>query len=140
MDIDFEEKIVKAYMEKNKRTRFIFERKKDPVAAVVKMASRFIDRLKFNYSTQYNSPDIIWHTLGIQSSVTICYTITECSDVDGLHLPFDKIIPYVLQNGHGTLIVYPPTGIAYFLDASWASFQPNYYLKADAPLVYKKGI
>jgi len=138
MDFDFEEKIAQAYMAKNKRVRFIFERKKDPMGAIVSMHSRFIERLKFNYSTQYNSPDTIWRTLGIESSDTICYTITECSDVDGLHLPFDKIIPYVLQNGHGTLIVYPPTGIAYFIDESWASLQPNYYLKADAPLVHKR--
>lgn len=136
VDMAFEEKIARAYIEKSKRSRFIFERKKDPNGAVMSLDTRFpfMEHLKFDYTTQYKSPRHIRQTLGIEERDHVCYILASYTDMDGQYLPFARIMPEALQNGHGALIVYPPTGIAYFIGDAWCSYQPNYYLNPSIPL------
>lgn len=132
MDSLMEDKIAQAFAYKNKRERFLFElKKRNRLSAICKLPTIVDESLGMNRSNSLPPPeDIIriMQNFGVQDK---CYVLSEYSreGYDGVYLPLKNVVEALNTNGFPALIVGLPSGFSHLRDESYASHQPNYFLK-----------
>ena len=143
MDIEFEKKIAQAFIYKNKRERFIFDMTKkdnDIFGEVTRTRFNAICRLEkiideaylIMKSSQNPSPDELIKTMAMYGVGKKCYVLSEYKDLDGAYVDLRLAVDKLYCNGFPSLIVGLPSGFSHFKYESFASTQPNCFLKPMA--------
>lgn len=130
MDANLEKKIAKAFIYKNKQERFLFERSKKNRTDVIHKLPAIIDESLFMMkSTTFPSPEEIIKIMKSYSGGDNCYVISEYEDFDGVCISLQSAVEKLQWNGFPSLIVGLPSGFSHFKNESYASNQPNCFLK-----------
>lgn len=135
-----ERKIANSFIYPNKQERFLFElsRKskdtfgelpRDRFNAICKL-ERIIDRsLSMMQSTKSLQPSEIINIMSTYGVKNNCYVMSEYKDFDGAYTELTLAIEKLQGNGFPSLIVGLPSGFSYFQGESFASTQPNFFMK-----------
>lgn len=132
MDIIMEKKIAKAFIYANKQDRFLFEMSKNQRLHAICRLPFMIDKSSgLMLNTQFPSPAEIVKIMQAQHVKDMCYVISEYENdgFDGEYVPLIKAAEKLNTNGFPSLIVGLPSGFSHFKEESYASNQPNCFLK-----------
>ena len=140
MDVEIEKKIVDAFIFKNKRKRFFFEMTrndreffgelpKSRFNAICRL-ERIVD-ISFQIMISSKFPSIagIIETMTAHGVEKKCYVLSEYKDLDGIYVDLCFAVEKLNQNGFPSLIVGLPSGFSHLKFESYASYQPNCFLK-----------
>lgn len=134
MDINIEEKVIKAFFCKNKQERLLFE-------LATKKRQEFIHKLSHRYqeflntelilqeSKKFPEPKVFFDTMSSFGGSKKCYVFSEYEDFDGIYSELETAFKRLNCNGFASLIVGLPSGFTHFKAESDRSFQMNFYLK-----------
>ena len=140
MDLEMEKKIARAFIYKNKRDRFVFELiKKDreifgelPKSrfnAICRLENIVDDTFKIMKSNKNPSSAELIKTMSAYGAEKMCYVISEYRDLDGVYVDLQLAVEKLKLNGFPSLIVGLPSGFSHLKLESYASCQPNCFLK-----------
>ncbi len=140
MDIGMEKKIAKAFVYPNKQERFLFELSKkckdnssrfpETRLHAICQLERIIDRrFSFMESMKFPEPQEIIKIMNGYGVKNNCYVLSEYEDYDGVFVDLNKAVEKLRWNGYSSLIVGLPSGFSHFKGESYASRQPNFFLK-----------
>jgi hypothetical protein len=140
MNIDIEKKIAKSFIFPNKQERFLFDmarKSKETFAELPKPRFEAICRLEniidasyaIMKSKQNPTPVQLIKTMSEYGVGKMCYVISEYKDFDGVYIELRLAAEKLQWNGFPSLIVGLPSGFAHFKYESYASSQPNCFLK-----------
>ena len=132
MDIAMEEKIAKAFVYRNKRERFIFEMSKRQRLDIICKLPFIIDSsYAIMKNNKFPSPVELVKIMQSYGVKDMCYVISEYNDdgFDGEYVLLIKAAKKLHTNGFPSLIVGLPSGFSHFKEESYASHQPNCFLK-----------
>lgn len=135
-----ENKIAKAFVYPNKQKRFLFELSKKcknnfcelpktGFDAICKL-DKFIDKTRsFMDSMKFPEPQEIIRIMRIYGVKNNCYVLSEYEDFNGVFVDLNKAVEKLRWNGFPSLIVGLPSGFSHYKGESYASIQPNFFLK-----------
>lgn len=140
MDIEFEKKIARAFVYRNKRDRFIFdlsrkskgffgELSRDRFNAICRLETIIDDSFSILQSMRFPAPIEIERIMTSYGVKDMCYVLSENRDFDGVYIELTTAIYKLQCNGFPSLIVGLPSGFSHFKGDSYASTQPNCFLK-----------
>lgn len=135
-----EKKISQAFIFPNKRERFLFDlsRKsksnfgeipKDRFMAICKLGDSIDDSYSLLVSNKLPKPSEIMRIMAKYQASSSCYVLSEYKDYDGVFINLDDALTKLQWNGFPSLIVGLPSGFSHYRGESYASSQPNYFLK-----------
>ena len=134
MDTEIEIKIVRAFCEKIFQSRFIYElsgRKRSNF--IRKLCHRYRRYLKadciLDECKQFPAFEVCEQKMRLNSGHRECYVISEYPDFDGIYTDWVTAYDKLGINGFASITVGLPSGFAHFKAESYASFQPNCFLK-----------
>ena len=131
MDIEMEKKIARAFIYKNKRERFLFEMANKNRSDAIHRLEKTIDKsFSVMQSTKFPPPAQLIQTMTEYGAGKMCYVISEdYEDFDGVYIELYLAVEKLRWNGFSSLIVGLPSGFSHLKLESYASWQPNMFLK-----------
>ena len=134
MDTELEKKVVRSFVNKNFQERLLYEltnNKRD--SFIHKMCHRYYDYLKedciIQSSTQTPTYHIIQQVFVKYDASKRYYVLSFLDDFDGVYVELGTAVEKLSLNGFASFIVGLPSGLTHFKGESYASNQPNLYLK-----------
>ena len=89
-----------------------------------------IDRTwSFMESMKFPEPQEIIKIMKTYGVINKCYVLSEYRDYDGVYVDLNNAVEKLKWNGFPSLIVGLPSGFSHFKGESYASRQPNFFLK-----------
>ena len=130
MDIEIEKKIAQAFIYKNKRERFLFEMaKKDRINAICRLEKIIDKSFSILQSNKFPVPTELIEIMSAHGVDKMCYVLSEYKEFDGVYVELRLAAEKLHQNGFPSLIVGLPSGFSHLKFESYASNQPNCFLK-----------
>lgn len=130
-----EKRIAEALFYKNKRDRFLFERQKySSVDTIAKLPNIVDSKLCIMKSAKFPSVDNIIATMKANGVGDKCYVISEYEAYDSQYKPLRDAVEQLNRNGFASLIIGLPSGFSHLKEESWASSQPNCFIKPNIRL------
>jgi len=140
VDLKMEKKIAQAFIFKNKRERFMFEMAKQgretfgqlPKSrfnAICRLENIVDPSLSIIQSKSLPSPKQLIEIMSAYGAGEICYVLSEYAEFDGVYVDLRLAAEKLNFNGFPSLIVGLPSGFSHLKFESYASRQPNWFLK-----------
>ena len=129
-----ERKIAKAFICRNKRERFIFEMSKRRRFDAICRLPAIIDRtFAIMQSRKFPAPIELVRIMHDHGVKDICYVLSADYDdgFDGEYVSLTDAAEKLHINGFPSLIVGLPSGFSHFREESYASYQPNCFLRPE---------
>ena len=134
MDAELEKKVVCSFVNKNFQERLFYEltnNKRD--VFVHKMCQYYYDYLMedciFQNSKKNPSYQEIQQVFEKYDASKRYYVLSALNDFDGVYVELETAVEKLSLNGFASFIVGLPSGLTHFKGESYASNQPNFYLK-----------
>lgn len=134
MDIELENRISNAFIYPNKRERFLFDRfekhnDRSRMDAVCRLPEIIDASLKMKKDNHFPAPDDLIKILKAHGVGDTCYVISDFEGFDGVIAPIEEAVNTLNTNGFPSLIVGLPSGFAHLKEESYASYQPNCFVR-----------
>lgn len=140
MDIELLKKTAKAFIYPNKRERFLLDitRKskdtiggltRDQLHAVCRLPEIIDQSLMQMVSMNFPPPEQLISLMRQNGVGNTCFVLSEYVDMLGIVMPLADAVNRLHINGYPSLIVGLPSGFSHLKDESFASHQPNCFVK-----------
>lgn len=140
MDLELLNKTAKAFIYPNKRERFLLDMtrkskdtfcglQRNQMDAVCRLPEIIDQSLMQMKSTHFPPPDQLISIMRHNGVGDTCFVISEYADMLGVVMPLVDAVNRLHVNGFPSLIVGLPSGFAHLKHESWASQQPNCFVK-----------